>query len=44
MDVHLQFQPGRAHDVLKKMAQRLGCGLPVQLSFSNEFLSHWALE
>jgi hypothetical protein len=26
------------------MAQRLGCGLPVQLSFSNEFLSHWALE
>jgi hypothetical protein len=26
------------------MAQRFGCGLPVQLPISNEFLSHWAFK
>src|SRR5439155_7064637 len=38
--VDLQFEAGGAHDVFEKLPQRLGGGLAVELSVSNEFRGH----
>src|SRR5712664_1825552 len=39
-NVDLQVEPGNTHDILQKMAQGLGCRLPVQLPIADKFFSH----